>query len=247
MFGKKKNKVKGDEATQFLMKQGAYNIQHHPHPFVMDHETVKKKKIYNFWSGLKYTVILSVLLFWIPPFGQMVAGYVGGRKAGTPMKGLFAALIPVSVLFILFGLTSIGIFSDQIGWFFSLPETGATFVSGIPIFGTIAEFSTDYIIKFSESLGFGGPWLTPYILTIIFGYVGGIMSLQHQKEMEESGTPGVGGTQPTIVPVPVLPQVQTPVQPTHPQAPITPQANRPQEGDVPIVMGKKPEGWEEEK
>src|SRR2546426_9277666 len=55
---------------------------------------------YSFWSSAKTIFILSVLLWWLPQSaGYMVAGYVGGRRAGSPWKGLTAALIPVIVIF----------------------------------------------------------------------------------------------------------------------------------------------------
>jgi hypothetical protein len=45
--------------------------------------------------GAFWIVALSLLLFWIPVLGPAVAGYVGGRKAGTPLRALFAAVIPI--------------------------------------------------------------------------------------------------------------------------------------------------------
>ena len=60
----KDNKIKGDEATQTLMKQGVYHVpnSNYDHPFHMDSKDIKKKKVYGFWAGMKYTIILSVLL-----------------------------------------------------------------------------------------------------------------------------------------------------------------------------------------
>lgn len=238
VFGKKK-KVQGDEATQYLMKHGAYSPTPHPHPFVFSHEEVKAKKIYNFWSGVKYTIILSILLFWIPPFGQMVAGYVGGRKAGTPVKGMLAAMVPVVTLFIIFGLSKLGLFTEQIDWLFQLPEMGASALTGVPVIGPVAEFSVYYIRTFVQSVGFSGNWMSPYFLTVVFGHVGGIMSLLHQREMAVEHQQGIalaaGGTTTGggAVAVPVHPQTTAPPEP--------------QQEEIPRVMGKKPDGWEEEK
>ena len=231
MFGRRK-KVKGDEATQLLQKQGAYsmsnrhsnaNMPHgqHPHPYEMNHEDVKEKKIYHFWGGVKYTVIFTMLLFWIPPFGQMIAGYIGGRKAGSSLKGMFATLIPVAFLFFIFGLSRMGIFSAQFDWIFTLPESGASMASGLPLLGKVAQFSTDYIRTFVQSFGFGETWLTPYILTVIFGYLGGIISSRHQKELEVDH--------------------RLKNMPTKVHGP----ASFEGQGEIPLVMGKKPDGWEE--
>jgi len=49
--------------------------------------------------GAFWIVLLSLLLFWIPILGPAVAGYVGGRKAGTPLRAAIAALIPIAIAF----------------------------------------------------------------------------------------------------------------------------------------------------
>ena len=43
---------------------------------------------------------LSVALFWAPFLGGLVAGFVGGRKAGGVGPALMAALLPGVVLFV---------------------------------------------------------------------------------------------------------------------------------------------------
>ena len=55
-----------------------------------DDEEAKKFEgpvVYSFWSAVKYTFTLSLLLWWLPIFGQMIAGYVGGRRAGVALEG----------------------------------------------------------------------------------------------------------------------------------------------------------------
>lgn len=58
---------------------------------------------------------LAILIGWIPVVGPAVAGYVGGRKAGSPGRGFIAGLIPavivgvvVGVILALFDLPVIG-------------------------------------------------------------------------------------------------------------------------------------------
>ena len=46
------------------------------------------------WSAMAWMVGLSVVLFWLPIIGGLTAGYVGGVKAGSPGKAIFAALLP---------------------------------------------------------------------------------------------------------------------------------------------------------
>jgi hypothetical protein len=45
-----------------------------------------------------WMVVLSVLLFWLPLVGPLIAGFVGGRKAGTVGNALLAAALPAIIL-----------------------------------------------------------------------------------------------------------------------------------------------------
>jgi hypothetical protein len=38
--------------------------------------------------------VLSVLLFWLPVAGPLIAGFVGGRKSGSVTNAILAALMP---------------------------------------------------------------------------------------------------------------------------------------------------------
>lgn len=49
-------------------------------------------------SGAFWMVLLSVLLFWLPAFGQLIAGYVGGKKAGGVVNGLIAGILPAVIV-----------------------------------------------------------------------------------------------------------------------------------------------------
>lgn len=49
---------------------------------------------------------LSVVLFWAPFLGSLIAGFVGGRKAGGVKSALFAALLPGLILFVVTVLLS---------------------------------------------------------------------------------------------------------------------------------------------
>lgn len=46
-----------------------------------------------FWMAL-----LSLLLLWLPAFGPLIAGIVGGKVAGGAGRGLAAALLPAVLL-----------------------------------------------------------------------------------------------------------------------------------------------------
>src|SRR2546426_8292739 len=56
---------------------------------------------YSMWSAMKYVLALSLLLWWLPTIGQMIAGYIGGRRAGGPWRGGFSPGAPPPVLLFL--------------------------------------------------------------------------------------------------------------------------------------------------
>lgn len=252
LFGDKK-KVEADPATQMLMKQGVYHVpnSNYDHPFHMDSKAIKKKKVYGFWAGLKYTVVLSFLLFWMPPFGQMIAGYVGGRKAGTPIKGFFATLLPVILVFIMFGLMGQGYLPGiETIWTRGFDAISSVAI-GIPLIGPIMDFSLHYLGFFSENIGFSSAWLAPYALMVLFGYAGGVMSLHHKRELKEyehaleKAIQNVlqSFSQAPVAPVAVGQAAMTQTQPNPASRPGEQQIGM--DGDIPVIMGKKPEGWDE--
>lgn len=61
--------------------------------------------------GFLYMLIISILLFWVPLLGPLIAGIVGGSKAGGVGKGIVAAILPSLILAgaIFFLFSSIGI------------------------------------------------------------------------------------------------------------------------------------------
>ncbi len=45
-------------------------------------------------EGAFWMVLLSILLFWLPPFGHLIAGIVGGYRSGSVGNAIIASLIP---------------------------------------------------------------------------------------------------------------------------------------------------------
>lgn len=70
-------------------------------------------------SAILWMFILSILLFWLPILGPLIAGFVGGRKAGTLGNAILAVLLP-------------GLFFGAMFFFF------ATVLTGLAIFGFLA-------------------------------------------------------------------------------------------------------------
>ena len=72
--------------------------------------------------GMFWMFIISLLLFWLPAIGPLIAGIVGGKRAGGVINGQIAALLPGLVL------AAILFFSGTI--LTTLPVFGA-FIAGL--------------------------------------------------------------------------------------------------------------------
>lgn len=69
--------------------------------------------------GMIWMMIVSLLLFWLPGLGPLLAGIVGGKIAGGVGAGLIAALLPGILL--------------SVALFFA-----GTLLTGVPVIGAIA-------------------------------------------------------------------------------------------------------------
>lgn len=74
-----------------------------------------------------WMAVISLVLFWLPLIGPLLAGFVGGRTAGSAGRGLLAAILPAAVLSIM--LMAIG-----------------TALTGLPVIGAIASVSLFLVI-----------------------------------------------------------------------------------------------------
>ena len=154
-----------------------------------DHEGKKFRSsnvVYSFWSASKYVLILSLILWWLPMFGQMIAGYVGGRRAGGPWKGVAASIMPVICLYVVMTGFDSGFFpSHFFGVAIAPAAIGASLSESIPFFSPYVHFSSEYIGAFVDTLsGASAYGINTYILTVAFAYVGGILAEQNRREIE---------------------------------------------------------------
>ncbi len=78
-------------------------------------------------GAMAWMIGLSILLSWLPIFGGLIAGYVGGSKAGSLGRAVAAVFLPGIILWVTM------IFLGPI--LASIPILGA-------IFGTIAGLGT---------------------------------------------------------------------------------------------------------
>jgi hypothetical protein len=195
-FRKRRKPVARDPTTKKLVESGVMSLQ-------IDEgigEAYKKhaRFPFSFWSGVKYVLILSVLLWWLPTLGQMIAGYVGGRKTGSPWKAVLAAILPVGIIFAISFMSTNGILTDEIHYVTSLPAMAAdSLAANIPIIAPYIEFVQVYLgafivaLKSTFSVGLNG-----YLVTIIFAYIGGIVGQQAKREIVLKT--GLVGTKRTI-------------------------------------------------
>ncbi len=70
-------------------------------------------------KAILWMLFLSVLLFWLPVIGPLIAGIVGGKKAGAVGRAIMAVFLPAII---------VG------GGFFAL----ASVLSGMPVLGVVA-------------------------------------------------------------------------------------------------------------
>ena len=66
-----------------------------------------------------WMLVISLLLFWLPFLGPLIAGVIGGRKAGGVGPAILAALVPAI-------LAAVALFAL------------ATALTGVPLIGVVA-------------------------------------------------------------------------------------------------------------
>ena len=92
-------------------------------PFLVNAYTVRRKKMSesegSITSGMLWMLFISILLFWLPVIGPLIAGIVGGKKAG----GIGAAIMAVFLPAIIVGVGAFAL---------------ASVLSGLPAFGMVA-------------------------------------------------------------------------------------------------------------
>ncbi|MHC9543469.1 MAG: hypothetical protein AB9903_28495 [Vulcanimicrobiota bacterium] len=97
-------------------------------------------------SGMLWMFLISILLFWLPGAGSLIAGIVGGKKAGGVGNAILAVFLPGIVLgallfflsTFLVGIPLIGMVAGAGGFALSLVHIGPLLVGAI-IGGVLAK------------------------------------------------------------------------------------------------------------
>lgn len=101
----------------------------------MSDENVEVKEVYvekpgSILGGMIWMAIISLLLFWLPVIGPLLAGIVGGKKAGSVSAGITAVFLPGIILGgLLFAFSSV--------------------LTGFPVIGLIAGAGAFILVMFS--------------------------------------------------------------------------------------------------
>jgi len=160
---------------------------------------------YSMWGAMKYILVLSLLLWWLPTIGQMIAGYIGGRRAGGPWRGVFAAILPVAFIVFLAWGAERGLLGPWLAGLTAIPAAiGTGLASLVPPATPYVQFTLGYLDAFVQSLrstlsmGANG-----YLVTVVFAYIGGILADQARREVGAGrGTSvGISISQPILAPL----------------------------------------------
>lgn len=171
---KKRNMIYDDPATNKLMNKGVYSLHM---PDGVEERKFFKLREHNILAGIWYVFILSCLLWWLPLFGQMIAGYIGGRKAGSPIKGLLVAVIPVFIILLLIMGMDFGLL-PFLGTIASIPNI---IMNGIRSFSPhAASYLSGIYNSLSSLVGLNG---NGFIIVVAFGLIGGMMAEMNRKEI----------------------------------------------------------------
>jgi hypothetical protein len=89
--------------------------------------------------ALFWMVLLSILLFWLPFFGPLLAGFVGGRKAGGVGPAIAAVFLPAAFLAIFLfifaglftGLPLLGVLAGAGGFILAASSVGPLLLGAI--------------------------------------------------------------------------------------------------------------------
>lgn len=100
---------------------------------------VYKKPEGSILAAMFIMLLVSLLLFWLPVIGPLIAGIVGGKKAGGMFRAILAVLLPsVIVGFLMFvlagtlsGLPLIGVIAGAGAFVFSLSHVGPLMIGAI--------------------------------------------------------------------------------------------------------------------
>ncbi len=93
----------------------------------------------NVIAGAVWMLVISLLLFWLPVAGPLIAGFVGGKKTGGVGPAIGAVFLPALVLGVFFfvfgtaltGLALIGVLAGAGSFLLSAAGVGLLLVGAV--------------------------------------------------------------------------------------------------------------------
>jgi hypothetical protein len=90
-------------------------------------------------SAIGWMFLLELLLFWLPVVGSLIAGFVGGRKAGSLSSAVTAVILPIVFFSLLLGMIAtalvaiplVGAFAGLGGFVFAIAHVGPLLLGAI--------------------------------------------------------------------------------------------------------------------
>ncbi len=190
MFRRRKRDQYHDEVSEKLMRSGVYSVDNGPSYQAFEGSSREEKPMIRkerpILAGTFYVFFISMLLWWIPLFGQMIAGYIGGRKAGGPFKGILVTIIPALIMIALLACFDLG-FLPFLGAVFAFPSFMIEGVrSNLP---SVGNYLAGMYIGLKSIVGVDA---NGFFILVIFGLIGGIMADQNKREIINVATSHLG-------------------------------------------------------
>ena len=144
---------------------------------------VNSNSFYDCKSGVSISVILALTLAWIPYIGPIVAGFIGGRRAGSILRGLFAGVLSSVIVFgvaFLLGLGLVKLFEPEYQSFIDALEGFAPFI--VDGLREVMSYLSDNFVSVTTDISIS---LVPqtYASIISFAIIGGVFADQARKEL----------------------------------------------------------------
>ena len=184
-MGRRKGDKDLDEITKYLLSQGAYSIKkssNSPDKVILKALKKHEEKVYRFWLGVLYALLLMASLYWLPLFGPMIAGYIGGKRAGSPTKGTLVGLAVIAVFYIIKSPSAL------LNMPVAISTARDSLITGMVAYIPWLKPATSFLVSYSTptvTLLSGKIAYTPqsYTVLMVFAYIGGTMAKQKREEI----------------------------------------------------------------
>ncbi|GEM_PF-1969880 len=184
-MGRRKVDKELDDISRYLLQHGAYALKasgNAADKMILKALKRNEARIYRFWLGVFYALVLMVSLSWLPLFGPMIAGYVGGKRAGSPARGTLMAIIVIGLFYLLSAPEMLASLPVDI----MAMRDGA--MASIAIQFPWLEPATTFVVSYTTptvTLLSGKISYTPqsYSILLVFAYVGGTLAMQKREEI----------------------------------------------------------------